>query len=82
MWSTTRGTVQCRMSGALCGTVNPPSHLQASALIFFLLAYVRITHCFHCRKMALPDSNDPTRPLPFYDDIAAAERRLKWLFRI
>ena len=37
----------------------------------FLLAYMRNTPCFHGRKMALPDTNDPHF---FYDDIAAARK--------
>ena len=52
---------------------NPPPQLSASAYFFllaynFLLSYIRNTPCFHCRKMALPDTNDPHF---FHDDIAA-----------
>ena len=55
--------------------VNPPpirSKRLLIACLNFLLAYIQNiqnTPCFHCRKMALPDINDP---LFFYDDIAAA----------
>ena len=46
---------------------NPPSPVVIERL-YFRLAYIRNTACIHCRKMALPDTNDPHF---FYHEIAA-----------
>ena len=53
---------------------NPPSKdKQALAEFFFacnfVIAYIRNTPCFHCKKMALPDTDDPRF---FRNGIAAA----------